>query len=104
MCIYGDLAYPLRPQLQSPFNNPQLNPQQAVYNTSTSKARVGAEWVFGDITNFFKFIDFKKSLKLGLSPIGKMYILCAFLINIHNYMYGSVTSSYFNTDPPTVQE
>ena len=46
-CIYGDLAYPLRPQLQTPFSNPQLNPQQAAYNTAMSKARVVV-----DIANF----------------------------------------------------
>ena len=29
LCIYGGLFYPLRTQLQAPFNNPQLNLQQA---------------------------------------------------------------------------
>ena len=29
LCIYGDLAYPLRQQLQTPFRNPRLNPQQS---------------------------------------------------------------------------
>ena len=43
LSIYGDLTYPLRPQLQAPFNNPQLNPQQAAYNTAMSKARAGVE-------------------------------------------------------------
>ena len=78
LSIYGDLTYPLRPQLQAPFSNPQLNPQQAPYNTAMSKARAGVEWVFGDIVNYFKFLDFQKPLKLGLSPIGKKYIVCAF--------------------------
>ena len=87
LCIYGDLAYPLWPQLQTPFINPQLNPQQAAYNTAMSKARVGVEWVFGDIAKFLKFLDFKKNLKLGLLPIAKMYIVCALLINIHTWLY-----------------
>ena len=43
LSIYGDLTYPLRPQLQAPFSNPQLNPQQAAYNTAMSKARAGVE-------------------------------------------------------------
>ena len=43
LSIYGDLTYPLRPQLQAPFSNPQLNPQQATYNTAMSKARAGVE-------------------------------------------------------------
>ena len=69
-----------------------------------NKARAGVKWVFGDIANFFKFLDFKKKLRLGLSPVGKMYIVCAFLMNIHTSIYGSTTSSYFNIDPPIVQE
>ena len=43
LCIYGDLVYPLRPQLQTPFSNPQLNPRQATYNSTMSKARGGVE-------------------------------------------------------------
>ena len=33
-----------------------------------------------------------------------MYIVRTFLMNIHTSMYGSMTSSYFNIDQPTVQE
>ena len=33
LCIYGDLAYTIRLQLQTPFSKPPLNPQQAAYNT-----------------------------------------------------------------------
>ena len=43
LCIYEGLDYSLRPQLPTPFSNPQLNPQQAAYNTVMSKARVGVE-------------------------------------------------------------
>ena len=39
------------------------------------------EWLFGDIVNFFKFIDFKNNLKIGLSDIGKLYIVCAVFQN-----------------------
>ena len=28
---------------------------------------------------YFKFVDFMKSQKIGLSAIGKMYIICALL-------------------------
>ena len=40
LCIYGDLAYPLRPQLQSPFRNANLNPQQQAYRKSQCISRV----------------------------------------------------------------
>ena len=104
LCIYGDLAYPLRPQLQAPFRNARLNQQQAAYNTAMSKVRIGVEWVFGDIINYFKFLDYKKNLKLGLTAVGKIYVVCAFINNLHTCMYGSISSDYFQIEPPTVQE
>ena len=50
-------------------------------------AHVSVEWVFNDVINCFKFLDFKKNLKVGLSAVGKMYIVCALMQNAHtNYM------------------
>ena len=79
MCIYGDPAYPHRVHLQRPFHYGLLTQQMQNFNGSMSKVRSSVEWIFGDIINYFKFLDFKKDLKLGLSPIGKMYIVCALL-------------------------
>ena len=103
-CIYGDLAYPIRPQLQTPFRGLNLTNEQKAYNTSMSKVRVEVEWVFGDISKFFSFLDFKRNLKIGLSPVGKMYIVCSLLTNSRTCLYGSMSSSYFDLAPPTIQE
>ena len=54
------------------------------------------EWLFGDIVNYFKFIDFKKNLKIGLSNIGKLYIVCAVLQNALTCLYGNLTSEFFD--------
>ena len=104
LCIYGDPAYPLRLQLQAPFRGPALTQNQKLYNKAMSKVRIAVEWVFGDITNYFAFLDFKKDLKIGLSAVGKMYISCAVLRNAHTCLYKSTTSDYFNIDPPTLQQ
>ena len=29
-----------------------------------SEVRVSVEWIFGDIINYFKFLDYKKNLKV----------------------------------------
>ena len=81
LCIYGDPAYPIRVHLQCPFRNGVLTPQMEVYNTAMSSVRTSVEWLFEDIINYFKFLDFKKNLKLGLSSVGKMYIVSAILRN-----------------------
>ena len=101
LCIYRDPAYPLRVHLQAPFRG-QLNQNQQDYNKAMSQVRTSVEWVFGDILNYFSFLDFKKDLKIGLSAIGKMYITCASIRNAHTCFYGCTTSKYFQIDPPDV--
>ncbi|XP_014674819.1 PREDICTED: uncharacterized protein LOC106814941 isoform X3 [Priapulus caudatus] len=103
MCIYGDPAYPLRTHLQAPFKG-NLTPVQNEYNKSMSSVRISVEWLFGDIVNFFKFIDFKKSQKVWLSACGKMYAVCGLLTNAHTCLYGNNTSKFFGLEPPTLEE
>ena len=95
MCLYGDPAYPLRVHLQGPFRNPHLTPLMEAYNSSMSSVRVSVEWLFGDIIKYFKFVDFKKNLKIGMRSIGKMYIVCALLQNALSCLYGNNTATIF---------
>ena len=104
LCLYGDPAYPLRAHLQAPFRNGVLTQPMKDFNKSMSRVRVSVEWIFGDIINYFKFMDFKKDMKIGLSYIGKMYIVCALLRNAFTCLYGNLTSEYFGLSPPTLQE
>ena len=67
LCLYGDPAYPLRPHLKSPYRVGEV----PVLTSDMSSVQVSVEWLFGDVSNYFKFIDFKKNLKLGLSVVGK---------------------------------
>ena len=77
LCLYGDPAYPLGIHLQAPFKNIQLTPQMVLYNAAMCEVRVAVEWHFGNITNYFKFIDFKSQLQINLSSVGKFNIVCA---------------------------
>jgi hypothetical protein len=104
MSIYGDLAYPLMLHLQAPFRNPVMTPQMEAFNKSMSSVRISVEWIFGDIANYFKFLDFKKNLKIGLSSVGKMYVVCALLRNALTCLYGNSTSSLFDLEPPALQD
>ena len=95
MCIYGDPAYPLRVNLQGPFQGAAITPQMEMFNFSMSSVRVLVEWLFGDILNYFKFLDFKKNLKIGLSSIGKTYVVCTLLQNALTCLYGNQSSDFF---------
>ena len=104
MCIYGDLAYPLRVHLQTPFRQVPLAPMMQDYNEAMSTLRISVEWLFGDVINSFKFLDSKKNLKIGLSSVGKMYAVCALLRNAITCLYGNNTSDYFGIKPPTLEQ
>jgi len=105
LCIYGDPAYPHRIHLQRPYERRgPLSEEEQVFNQSMSQVRVSVEWVFGDIVNYFKFIDFKKNLKIGLSSVGKIYYVCALLRNALTCLHGSSTSTFFNVQPPDLTD
>ena len=99
MCIYGDPGYPHCVHLQRPFQYGLLTQQMQNFNGSMSKVHSSVDWIFGDIINYFKFLDFKKDLKLDLSPIGKMYIVCALLRNALTCLHGNTTSDVFPIRP-----
>ena len=63
---------PLRVHLQTPFCIVAPNPLMEEYNRSMSSDRISVGWIFGVISNYFKFVDLKKNLKMTLSPVGKM--------------------------------
>ena len=102
--IYGDPAYPLRVQLQKPFQGAHLTDLQKAWNKAMSGVRVSVEWIFGDILNYFKFLDFRKNLKIKLSAVGKYYIVCSLLHNARACLYGNCTQRTFNVNPPNIRD
>lgn len=102
--LYGDPAYGVREQLISPHRQGRLTPQQQHFNTAMSAVRQSVEWGFQKIATQFAFVDFKKSQKILLQDIGKMYQTCAVLTNCHTCLYKSQTNYYFNTEPPTLEQ
>ena len=65
-----------------------------------SEIKIAVEMLFGNISNYFKFIDFKRQMKINLSPVGKMYLVCALLENAQTFVYGNQVSEMFRIDPP----
>ena len=102
-CIYGDPAYPLRAHLQAPFRGAALTQNQRDFNKDMSAVRVTVEWLFWLVSNYFKFIDFKKMQRIGMSRVGKVYIVCSILQNAHTCLYGNQISETFEIDPPAIR-
>ena len=72
-----------------------------------SSVHVSMEWLFGEIVKYFllqsKFVDFKRAMSIGLSPIGKIYIVCALLQNAYACLCGNIVSDYFGVQPPSLE-
>ena len=103
VCLYGDTTYPLRIHLQAPFRGNRKS-RQEVFNTAMSNVRVAVKWLFEKITTYFSFLDFQKDLKIGLSPVVKMYIVCALMTNARTCLCKSQTSDYFGVIPPMLAD
>lgn len=90
MCLYLDPAYPLRIHLQAPVSYVRLTPKMEalIFNQSMSQVRVSVEGIISDVVKSFKSMDFKNNLKIGLSSVGKMYIVCALIQNVITCLYG----------------
>ena len=58
----------------------------------------------GHIVSYFVFLDFKETLKIQLSAVGKMYNICAMFTNTHTCLFQSMTTSYFAIEPPQSDE
>lgn len=63
-----------------------------------SKVRIVVEWVFGDILEYFLFLDFKRNFKVGFSVVGKMYIICVLLRNVYLCIYGLIIFFFFGVE------
>lgn len=103
LCVYGDPAYPLSEHIQTGFPNAQPE-DQVEYNRAMSSVRVSVEWCFGEIVERFRFTDFKKMMKTGLSPVAKQYAVSALLQNCHNCLYSSKCAQFFECDPPALED
>lgn len=102
--MYGDPAYPNRPQLVRPYQGASLSPLQLEFNKLMSSARVCVEWGFGSITRLWAFVDFRKNVKILLQPVAKYYTVATLLTNCHTCIYGNNVATHFDVHPPTLAE
>lgn len=103
--IYGDPAYPISSQFISPFKGARLTAEMAEFNKRMSGCRIAVEWGFSEILRSWTYLDFKRGLKLGLSPVGNLYLVATFLTNCRTCLVGeNQISDHFRLSPPTIKE
>lgn len=101
--LYGDPTYGINRNIIAPYRGANITPNEHLFNRDMSKVRISVEWGFGKIFQYFAYLDFRKNLKVLLQPVGKYYLVGSLLINCHTCLYGSITGSYFQLDPPSLE-
>ncbi len=102
--IFRDQGYSNSLNVVTPYRGLNLTPAQVDFNRTMSSIREPVEWAFKDIDQQWAFIDFKKNLNLLLQPVGKYYLVAAFLWNCLCCCNGSQTYQYFDCQPPSLRE
>lgn len=100
-CLYGDPAYPLTPNLIIGYRGSGLSSSERNFNLNMNKGRVTVEWGFGIICATWAFLDFKKQMKVHLSPVGNCYKVGALLTNIRNCFSPNSIAQTFSLRPPS---
>jgi hypothetical protein len=105
MTIYGDEGYARRGRVLSPFRGRTLTQEQLTFNSEMRRPRLCVEWAFAHMANHWVFIKHSHNLRMQLSPIGRLYPLCALFSNIQRCIgRRTSTGGYYNMPPPTLHQ
>lgn len=69
-----------------------------------SSVRVTVEVFFKEVNKYRSAVDFKRKMRIGIGPVGLVYLVAIILINIRNCIHPNQISQYFNCIPPTLNE
>ncbi|KXS13155.1 hypothetical protein M427DRAFT_100778, partial [Gonapodya prolifera JEL478] len=90
--IYGDPAYlPGGAHLAGPWKLAHLTAEQQEYNSRNRAVCVSIDWALEKPATLFAFLNYYRSLKVELSPVGTYYCIGILLTNAHTCLLGSQT-------------
>ena len=92
--INGDHTYHHSIHLQTPFRGAHFKTLQRSHGFCQSICRL--------VKNYFKLIDFKQMQRIGMSPVGKVFVVCVLLQNTNISLYCNTISETFNREPPNI--
>jgi len=82
----------------------RATPDERAHNLAMARARISVEWGFGGVVSMWAYVDMRRNQKLGLQPLGKIYVVAMLLQNFRTCFGGSQTSEYFNLQPPKLED
>ena len=103
--IYGDPTYASSRWIVSGFKGNDFDESKKHFNKAMSSVRQGVELNFGRIKTLWAFVTFGRQKKIMLSNVGGAVVVAVLLTNCHCCYYnGNQISSYFNLQPPSLEE
>lgn len=88
--IYGDRwRSSIWSNILASFCGSRLTQQQESFSRSMSRVWVSVEWTFGKVVSIYSYLNFKRSNKILLQPIGncKYYLVAALAVDKLSYMF-----------------
>ena len=89
---------------KAPFPGANLTQDQKRFNTALISVRTSVEWLFGLVSNYLNLLNFRKMQRIGMSPVGKVHIVCSILENAHTCFYGNLILETFELEPPSTRD
>jgi hypothetical protein len=103
--LYGDAGYAQSQYIDRPFSRVNMTAAQENYNALMSRVRVSVENAIGTITNVFAALDYSRTLRIGQSPVGAMFLVAVILRNFLTCVRRqNQISIFFGLEPPTLAE
>jgi hypothetical protein len=105
--LYADAGYAVYPNLIVPFKKTegQLTPGERAFNIQMASVRISVEWMFGRVTQLWRFLDHHADLMVFKSSLSTFYRVTVLLTNIRTILDdGNIASDYFELGPPSLDE
>ncbi len=93
--LFGDGIYPTMSPILSKHRGHPLTARKQLENSGQSSIRGSIEWPYADISNQFAFVDFRKNMKLRLSPVKETFFTAILLSSLYCILNSNTTGSYF---------
>lgn len=85
--MFGESGYNAQWFLEFHFPEENLNNKQCAFNKGMTAGSIIEEWIFNDVKNYWKAVDFKRKMCVLESPVGAMYKAAILLTNIRASIY-----------------
>ena len=104
--LYADKLYSTNDLITAAYSikNGPVQPWMEVRNSIMTRIRISVEWVFCNVVEKFRFLQYWRAQMIQQSPVSKYYHVALLLSNCQTCLNGSLHSVYFNIEPPSLAE